>query len=218
MRLSAKYEPTTLDEVVGQPGIMRRLKELVANPAPGCALLEGRGGLGKSAAAKALALDLGVSEYAGLTEYAACRLKIEDVDELFNHKFRLTPMMGVPWHILVIEELERCVSDAVNSALKYWLSEQHIPSRLIVIATSNDASGLDEALLQRFDIYPFSCGPSFAAACIDRLGEIWHTELGEVEMPAHVAAMGWKGESYSMRRALAALGAVIDIQRHGALV
>ena len=139
------------------------------------------------------------------------------MDQLFNHTFRLRPMMGVPWHILVIEELERCASREVNSAMKYHLSEQHIPPSLIVIATSNDVSGLDEALMQRFDIYPFSCGPSFAAECIDRLGYIWQQEMGDVPMPSCLATMGWKGENYSMRRALAAMGAAITLQRQGVL-
>ena len=51
-----------------------------------------------------------------------------------------------------------------------------MPERLIVVATSNDASGLDEALLQRFDIFPFSAGPTFAEACHERLAWIWEQE------------------------------------------
>jgi hypothetical protein len=35
-------------------------------------------------------------------------------------------------------------------------------------------------------------------------------------MPQVVFQMGWKNEAYSMRRALAALGAVIEIHTHAA--
>ena len=73
----------------------------------------------------------------------------------------------------MIEELELIVSRHVNSALKDELSEQHMPERLIVVATSNDVSTLDEALLQRFDVFPFSAGPTFAEACRERLAWIW---------------------------------------------
>jgi len=54
MRLSRSYQPRTLSEVVGQPAVIRRLKRLVAAPQPCCLLFEGLGGVGKSAAAKAL--------------------------------------------------------------------------------------------------------------------------------------------------------------------
>jgi DNA polymerase III gamma/tau subunit len=70
MRLSSIYQPTTLDEVVGQPAAIRRLKRIAANPFACCLLMEGGGGVGKSAAAKALIHDLGVSEF-GIHEYSA---------------------------------------------------------------------------------------------------------------------------------------------------
>jgi replication-associated recombination protein RarA len=211
MRLSHTYQPTTLDEVVGQPGVIRRLKAVVARPSPCCILLEGRGGVGKSAAAAALIRDLGVSEF-GVQSLAGAKLRIELVEQLFYQTFRYRPMAGAPWHILLIEEMELLPSKNVNSELKDQLSEQNHPERLIVIATSNDASGLDEALLQRFDIYPFSCGPSFADACADRLNEIWEKETGSnAPMPPEVALMGWRNNSYSMRRALSALGAAVEM-------
>jgi replication-associated recombination protein RarA len=221
MKLSAKYQPTTLDEVVGQSGPIRRLKAFVQYPESRCVLLEGPGGTGKSAAAKALVHDMGVCPYSGLIEYSAANLKIDEVRHLFGHHvdgrdrsnaLRMRPMSGSPWHVLLIEELELLPSENVVPLLKDELSEQHLPPRLIVVATSNDASGLDEALLQRFDIYPFSSGPSFADACLDRLNWIWQVEVGmDVPLPSHVAGMGWRNNTYSMRRALAALGAAIEI-------
>jgi len=113
--------------------------------------------------------------------------------------------------VLLIEELEHTASGAVTTTLKDELSEQNLPDRLIVIATSNNASGLDEALLQRFDILSFSAGPEFAEACLDRLNWIWQLEVGmDVPMPSYVAGMGWRNNQYSMRRALSALGAAVE--------
>ena len=214
MRLSSKYQPTTLDEVVGQPAIVRRLKRFVADPVACCLLFEGRGGIGKSATAKALVNDLGVCPYSGLHEYSASDLNIELVRRLFGQTFRLWPMIGCPWHVLVIEELELLPSRNVSAALKDALSEQHMPERLIVVATSNDASCLDEALLQRFDVFSFSCGPYFAEACRDRLGTAWEQETrAGVPVPKGVWEMGWSGENFSMRRALFGLGMAVELYR-----
>ena len=123
-------------------------------------------------------------------------------------------MAGNPWHILLIEELELIVSRHVNAALKDELSEQHMPERLIVVATSNDTNGLDEALLQRFDIFPFSAGPTFAEACHERLAWIWQQEVGEdVPLPLGVEQLGWRNGSFSMCRALAALSGAVELHR-----
>ncbi len=48
MRLSRSYQPRTLDEVVGQPAVIRRLKRLVALPQPCCLLFEGLGGVSRA--------------------------------------------------------------------------------------------------------------------------------------------------------------------------
>ena len=100
--------------------------------------------MGKSATAKALIHDLGVSEF-GVQAFSGAKLRIEEVERLFNQTFRYRPMAGSSWHILLVEEMELVPSKNVNSELKDQLSEQNMPERLIVVATSNDASGLDEA-------------------------------------------------------------------------
>jgi replication-associated recombination protein RarA len=213
MRLSQSYQPKILDEVVGQPAVIRRLKRLVASPQPCCLLFEGLGGVGKSAVAKALVHDLGVCPFSGLVEYSASNLTIDEVRRLFGQTFRLRPMSGNPWHVLLVEELELIVSRNVSAALKDELSEQHIPERLIVVATSNDASGLDEALLQRFEVFPFSAGPTFAEACRERLAWIWQQRAGVgVPMPLGMEQIGWRNGSYSMRRAMTALGAALELR------
>ena len=213
MRLSQQYQPVTLDEVVGQPAIVRRLKRLVAAPYSCCLILEGMGGTGKSAAAKALIHDLGVSEF-GVIEYSAAKLRIEDVERLFGQTFRMRPLTGNPWNILLVEELELIVSKNVNSMLKDALSEQNMPEHLIVVATSNDVSALDEALLQRFEVFPFSAGPTFAEACQERLAWIWEQEVGvDVPLPVGVEQLGWRNDSFSMRRALAALSGAVELHR-----
>jgi replication-associated recombination protein RarA len=216
VQFSCSYQPRTLDDVIGQPAVVRRLKLLVTTPRPCYLLFHGPAGVGKTATAKALAQDLGVCPFSGFTECRASNLDVDEVRRLFGQTFRYKPMAGNPWHVLLIEELELIVSRHVNVALKDELGEQHMPERLIVVATSNDASGLDEALLQRFDVFPFSAGPTFAEACQERLAWIWQQEAGPaVPMPLGMEQMGWRNGSYSMRRAMTALGGALELRCGG---
>ena len=127
MRLSHTYQPTSLDEVVGQPAVIRRLKRLVAARQPCCLLFEGMGGVGKSATAKALIPDLGVSEF-GVRSISAANLSIDEVRRLFGQTFRYRPMAGSPWHILLVEELELIVSRHVAAARRTSFASSTCPS------------------------------------------------------------------------------------------
>ena len=101
-------------------------------------------------------------------------------------------MFGSRWNVLLVEEFERGASAEVNSNLKRNLSEQNMPERLIVIATSNDASGPDEALLQRFEVFPFSAGPTFAEACKSGWPGFGSRKPADVPMPLGMEQMGWR--------------------------
>ena len=77
MRLTEKYRPTTLDEVFGQPPVTL-LKALVRDPFECCIMLEGPPGCGKTAAACALAYELGcVDDFSGLYEVTASEFSSE---------------------------------------------------------------------------------------------------------------------------------------------
>jgi hypothetical protein len=53
--------------------------------------------------------------------------------------FRMMPMTGSPWHVLLIEEMELLPSKNVIPLLKDDLSEQHLPPHLIVIGNRSRA-------------------------------------------------------------------------------
>jgi hypothetical protein len=72
-----------------------------------------------------------------------------------------------------------------------------------VLATSNDTTKLDAALLQRFgQPLQFTAGSLFAAAAMSRLRDVWETEAIDVPPPPELSSWGWQGETYSLRVAL----------------
>lgn len=203
MRLSEKYRPTSLGEIVGQPSV-RLLRALAAKPYSCCVLLECEfGGVGKTSTALAFAHDIGCEdEFSGLHVVPCSELSVECARELFDgNTLRLRPMMGSGWHCVVLEEFD-WIPAQTQRFLKVAL-ETKLPSKCIVVATSNGAGKLDAALLQRFRCYSFSSGKQFAMAARERLLEIWQFEAGDMDPPAAWRHWGQMSDGqFSLRVAL----------------
>ncbi len=215
-RLSEKYAPATLSEVVGQGEAVRVLEAFSRRPDRAGFLLRGSGGIGKSGAIAALLADLGAEELA-VHRVSGSELTIDECKRLFDRVFRLRPMFGT-WHVLVIEEFEGCPSKAVRSYLKDRLGEGQWPSRLIVLISSNDTTGIDPALLERFQILDLRSDKELGFLVFPRLRAIWEREAAERDVPSRVRPWNgspivegglWKDEEgqerYSIRRALSAM-------------
>lgn len=144
---------------------------------------------------------------------------MERIEKLFDDTLRMRPMEGV-WHVLIVEELERCVSDGARSELKTRLSEGEMLPRLILVATSNDTSKLEPALLERFQQLAFGSGPAFHEACLPVLPTIWDGECAQrgLDLPLPASWQRWgvqttlTGERFSLRRAINALGDALDVR------
>ena len=103
--------------------------------------------------------------------------------------------------ILRLEEFERLPAVAENM-MKDLLEEAIQRWKLVVIATSNDTSKLETALLHRFKVFDFDSGERFAAAFRDWLAVVWPIECGD-PLPAESALWGLIGDgTFSARLAL----------------
>jgi hypothetical protein len=136
----------------------------------------------------------------------ASELDIDRCRELFEVSLRLRPMEGQGWHVLVLEELDGVGSKQVERYLKVKL-EHGLPNKCIVVATSNGAGGINEALLQRFEILRYSAGETFALCARDRLAQVWAAESNNAPLPHGWEQWGWNWDKtqFSMRLALAAI-------------
>jgi replication-associated recombination protein RarA len=221
-RLSEKYAPKTLGDVVGQPAVVKALQKFCASPEAAGFLLVGAPGIGKSSIIAAVEHDLGVSEW-DTYRYSGPELTLEVARDLFEGKLRFRPMGG-RFALVIVEEFERCPSSAVQGYLKDRLGEGRWPRHLILLMSSNFiARGVDEALLERFTVYELRSDEELGRRALPRLKEIYAAEMRERGFTPHpnglcngdrVFAGGWVkprdllegGQPrYSIRAALAAI-------------
>ena len=208
MRLAEKYRPRGLADVVGQSCIAK-LRRFAAAPFATGWLFQGSAGVGKSATALALAAELGaVDEMSGLSVVCTANMGKDEAERLVRRLWQ-RPLCGA-WNVLILEELER-LSPQCQVYLKVALASENLPPRAIVIATSNDTSLIDAALLERFGRpLVFNNWVALGDAGAARVAHVWADETGGAPLPYHAKDWGWYSEGgkrvrYSLRAALDAL-------------
>ena len=213
--LLSKYRPSTLREVLGQPNVTRALKLFIKAPYSTAMLFHGESGVGKTAAAYALARDLGVciedEELGGLHEIASgeqtgdmVRAKLSDL--------RFRALSGSGWRVLIVNEADRMSTSAETI---YLDGLEHLPAMSVVIFTTNSPERLSKRLRDRCEVYAFESDPRRLAPALKQLGQrVWKGEVGKGK-PPDMPNLGMQtcddlyGGHASFRLALQQLGRVI---------
>lgn len=209
MKLSEKYRPRKLAEIVGQPPVLL-LQRFCANPYQRCFLFEGTGGIGKTTAALAMANELNVHEF-DLHLVIGSEFSIDRARDLWHGPLQNRPMNVGAWKLLLIEELE-FLSPQTCTFLKTGL-ERKMPPSTIVVATSNGVGKLPAPLLQRFARYTFRGDLSLLQASLPYLQKVWEQEAPQLPFPPSAASWGWDEdeETFSLRSALDAMQDYLEL-------
>lgn len=200
MKLSDKYRPQVLEDIVGQPPV-RMLQRIAQEPFSTCLLLEGPRGTGKTSAAYALANELGCEDRILGDLHATCcsELGVDAAKEMLR-TLHYRPLSTSGFKVWLMEEMD-FLSGQCQTFLKDAL-EKRLPKHVIVVACSNGTEKIKKPLLDRFTPMFFAGGPCFRKDCEDRLREIWEIETGGIHpFPTKCLEADSDGE-FSMRRAL----------------
>lgn len=182
--LLTKYRPARLADVLGQGEVVRALTLFAADPYPQPFLFSGDTGVGKTAAAYALASDLGVAveegQLGGFLEIPSGRLTGEAVKDYMD-RLRYRPLMGSGWRVLVCNEADAMT----DGAEKQWLdSLEHLPPQSVVVFTTNAAHKITKRLRDRCECYEFTSATAKLRPAIRQLcRKIWDTEIGRGQCP-----------------------------------
>lgn len=222
VRMSEYYRPMRLDQVVGQ-ACTADLLRYVKSPVSRGFLFVGDGGCGKTSTAYALARELGAMDDWDFMEVVACDLDVQRADDV-RRWLNTSPRVGC-FKVLLVEELEWLHKQVV---VKLKSTFEKLPSRAVVIATSNDTSGLDGAFVQRFQQYRFESarGGQFATACCGPRGPLmraWYEQVGpDCQPPRGWQAWGYEGgngATFSLRVAYDRLEqSVLRVKSEGTVV
>ena len=135
-RLTEKYRPSSLDEIIGQPKAIAAVKRVIDRPAfeGGAFWIVGASGTGKTSLARIIANrfadGLGIEELDG----QACT--IDEVRRI-DRDMMLAPLARSPWRVWIVNEAQAMTDRAVQA----WLTTlEKLPRRRIVIFTTTSDS------------------------------------------------------------------------------
>jgi replication-associated recombination protein RarA len=178
--LTERYRPRSLDAVVGQEPVVWRIRAFLQAPYSTAFLFEGPTGVGKTTVAMAVAAELGACEFGGL-EIIKSGMQDADAVERVLDGLRFTPMLGSGWKVIIVDEADYMSPKAAQ----LWLSAlEDLPSRSVVIFTTNDSGRFKDRFLDRCERLRFEADAAShvedAQMLIDR---VWAAEVGDSNPP-----------------------------------
>ncbi len=150
-----KYRPRSLDEIVNQEEIVKRLKKFVEEKNMPHLLFVGPPGTGKTTAAHALAHDLYGENYRQymLELNASDERGIETIRTKVKEFARSRTPPGIPFKIVLLDEADNMTADA-QQALRRLMEMYTATTRFILIA--NYPSKIIEPIQSRCAIFRFT--------------------------------------------------------------
>lgn len=150
-----KYRPFKLEEVIGQPAILARLKAYVATKNLPNLLFAGPAGSGKTTCALAIARELFGEDYPNsfLELNASDERGIDTVRGKIKDFARTIPVSDVPFKLLLLDEADALTADA-QQALRRTMEKYSSNTRFVL--SCNYSSRIIEPIQSRCALFRFS--------------------------------------------------------------
>lgn len=150
--LTEKYRPNTLSEIIGHDGIVAQFRGYVKSGEMPHLLFVGKSGVGKTAAAYALAKEMGCYPDAFLELNASDERGIDVVRTKIKNFARAKAIIERNFKIILLDEADM-LTKAAQQALRRTMEIYHKTCRFIL--TANNLSGVRDPIQSRCTKYFF---------------------------------------------------------------